>query len=241
MPDSLEVQVQPATASDTSITHGNVMMGTTTAATQDNIVINLPMTADGPSTSSTLSASLPPARQDVTDAQLTFASTAQEHTQTTRQSNEISESRMSLIASTQPSAAALQVVQPVRTPAGPELAAAEPMPSKLLWHSIHMPKWNDAISRWQADNPKGYLELEEMTDGVLKSPDGITDALSRYQPASTSSNQITARLKRWQSTLAAIRGIGMSVAVLDPHKIAPIICASVFFSLDVSKSSLSKK
>ena len=131
--------------------------------------------------------------------------------------------------------AALQAVQPVRTPAGPVLAVVERMPSKSPWYSESTPKWNDAVNRWMAENSKGYLELERMTDGVTKLPIERVNALSRFQPASNSSKHITARVKRWQSTFTAIRGIGMSVAALDPHKIAPIICASVFFSIDVSK------
>ena len=118
--------------------------------------------------------------------------------------------------------------------------AAEPMLSKSRWYSKRTPKWNDAVQKWRAEDPNGYLELESMTEEMIKSPIERTDALSRFQPADTSSKQITARLKRWQLTLGAIRGIVMSVAALDPHKIAPMICAAAFFSIDVSKPSSSK-
>ena len=130
--------------------------------------------------------------------------------------------------------AAPQVIQPVRTPGGPVSVTAQRMPSKSPWYSERTPKWNDAVNMWRVENRKGYLELEKMTDGVTKSPIEKADALFRLQPASKSSKHITARLKRWQPTFAAIRGISMTAAALDPHKIAPIICASVFFSIDVS-------
>ena len=139
-------------------------------------------------------------------------------------------------AITQPPSAALQIVQPIRSPADPALVAAEPTPSGLPWCLKHAPKWNDAVLKWKEEDPKGYLELETNTAGMIKSPSGETDFLSQYQPASKSSKQIKARVKRLQPTLAAFRGIGMSIAAIDPHKIAPIICASVFFGVDVSNS-----
>ena len=184
-----------------------------------------------------------PDQQDATDAQLTYVSNTQELTQTLQQSDNNTESAMSKMpdaAGTQPSAATLQAIQPVRTIAGPALAAAEPMSPQSLWYSNRTPKWNDAVNKWMAENPEGYLELEKMTEATTKSPIERLDALSLFQPASKSSRQIPARFKRWQSTFAAIRGIGMSIAALDPHKIAPIICASVFFSIDVSIPSSSR-
>ena len=139
-------------------------------------------------------------------------------------------------AHTVPPAAAPQVTPSVGTLAGPVTAAAEQTPSESLWYSERTPIWNNAVKKWRAENPKGCLELERMTAGV-KSPIQRADFLSLFQPASDPSKQTAARLKRWQPTLAAVRGIGMSVAALDPHMIAPIICASVFFSIDVSNSS----
>lgn len=117
---------------------------------------------------------------------------------------------------------------------------AEPMPSTSRWYSKRTPKWNDALERWRNENEEAYLELEKLAEGLVKSPIERTAALAQLQPASTSSKQIVARLKRWQSTLGAVRGIVMSVAAHDPHKILPIICASAFFGIDVSKSSSSK-
>ena len=127
-----------------------------------------------------------------------------------------------------------------QTQAQSTVAEPEPMPSESRWYSKRTPKWNDALERWRTEDREAYLELEKLTDGVIKCPIERTDALSRLQPASTSSKQIVARLKRWQSTLGAVRVTVMSVAALDPHKILPIVCASAFFSIGVSNSSSSK-
>ena len=184
-----------------------------------------------------------PAQQYITDAQLTLASTTQDFSQTPQQIMDTTESAISTTsdtANTHLSATVRQVIHSVPTSAGPASAVIEPMPLKSLWYSKRTPKWNDVVKRWSIEDEEGYRELEKMTDGVIKSPIERIDALSGFQPASASSNQIPARLKRWQSTLAAFRGISMSLAALDPHKIAPIICASAFFSIDVSKSSWSK-
>ena len=196
-----------------------------------------PMTADGLPTSITSVAPAAPAQQNGMESQL--ISTTQMANLTPQQGDTTTKSalyRTRGAAGLQPPAAAPQVDPSVGTLAGPLMVAAEQTPSGSLWYSERTPIWNNAVKKWRAGNPKGCLELEKMTAGV-ESPIQRADFLSLFQPASDSSKQTAARLKRWQPTLAAVRGIGMSVAALDPHKIAPIICASVFFSIDVSNSS----
>ena len=196
-----------------------------------------PMTPDGPPTSITSAASPAPAQHNGMESRL--GSTTQTANLIPQRGDTATKSAMSSsqgAAITQPPAAALQVVPSVGSPAGPVMAAAEPTASGSPWYSKRTPIWNDAVKLWKAENPEGCLELETMTAGMKSLVQGA-DFLSQFQPASKSSKQIAARLKRWQPTLAAVRGIGRSVAALDPHKIAPIICASVFFSIDVSNPS----
>lgn len=47
------------------------------------------------------------------------------------------------------------------------------------------------------------------------------------------SRAIVQRAKQYLPSLASVRGIAMTAAALDPHKIAPIVCASVFFTIEV--------
>ena len=47
------------------------------------------------------------------------------------------------------------------------------------------------------------------------------------------SSEIIQRMKRLLPSLAALRGIVMAAAAIDPFKLAPVICASVLFTIDV--------
>ena len=175
------------------------------------------------------------AQQGVTSEQL--ANSSQDSTPSPQPCDTNTESAMTLprgAASMQLHAAAPQNVQPTCTSDGRALAAAEPTPLESLRYSERTPILTNTANKLKAENLKGYHELETMIARVLESPSEGPDFLSQLQPASKSSKQITARFKRWLPTLAAVRGIGMSIAAMDPHKIAPIICASVFFSIDVS-------
>lgn len=89
------------------------------------------------------------------------------------------------------------------------------------------PKWNEAISTWQLDDPEGFMQL---TRTVRYAQDHIW---TNFQSADVGSKEVVTRLKRWQGTLASFRGIAMPLAALDPNKIAPIVCASIFGSIDV--------
>jgi hypothetical protein len=87
--------------------------------------------------------------------------------------------------------------------------------------------WNEALSKWRTGNPDGFARLAatavHLDNTIWRS----------YKPLSLDSREITARLKRWQAALLAVRGVVMPIAALDPHKIAPIVCASIFGTIDV--------
>ncbi|KAI0180788.1 hypothetical protein GGR52DRAFT_521662 [Hypoxylon sp. FL1284] len=102
------------------------------------------------------------------------------------------------------------------------------------------PTWNAAVEKWQTENPEQYAELGKiiMSDKGGDSTLKRVDELLHFKPSANSSHQTTARLKRWLPSLAAVRGIAMSVAALDPNKIAPVVCASIFFSIDILFSSM---
>ena len=116
--------------------------------------------------------------------------------------------------------------------------ATEPVgatkPMKAPWYINQTPQWNAAVETWKADNPAHFLELEQMTEERPTMPDSGIDTLFHLQPANKSSSEMAARWKRWQPALASARGIVMAAANFDPHKVAPIVCASVLFGIDVS-------
>jgi hypothetical protein len=106
-----------------------------------------------------------------------------------------------------------------------------------LWYSSQTPKWNEAIKQW-TENPSTKdqpLKLKElMKDAVQNSPVETVDFLSQLQPSGEPSTKWRLRLKRCEPILNAAKGILMPLANLDPQKVAPIICASVLFGMNVS-------
>lgn len=108
-------------------------------------------------------------------------------------------------------------------------------PSEAPWYFKRTPQWNAAVVIWGAEYPAHFLELKKLTERSTTTPMSGADALFRLQPAKESSNEIVARMKRWQPALASARGIAMAAANFDPHKVAPIVCASVLFGINVSK------
>ena len=108
-------------------------------------------------------------------------------------------------------------------------------PMKAPWHLNQTPQWNAAVETWKAVCPAHFLELEQMIEERPTMPGSGVEALFHLQPAKKSSSEMAARWKRWQPALASARGIVMAAAKFDPHKVAPIVCASVLFGIDVSK------
>jgi hypothetical protein len=49
-----------------------------------------------------------------------------------------------------------------------------------------------------------------------------------------SSREIISRAKRYLPSIAATKGVVMPIAALDPNKIAPICCASLFSIIELS-------
>lgn len=100
--------------------------------------------------------------------------------------------------------------------------------------SSRTPIWSRILNKWSRKNPKAYQALVIEAEHALDEPSNVIGALNDIlgNEKSTGANRV--RLRRYQATLTSARGMAMSFASLDPHKIAPIVVASVFFSIDVS-------
>lgn len=83
-----------------------------------------------------------------------------------------------------------------------------------------------------------YQELEETQNSLLESRERKTDEFFKLDTAKPEEKAVVQRWKQYLPSLAAARGIAMTAAALDPHKIAPIVCACVFFSIDVRALSV---
>lgn len=104
-----------------------------------------------------------------------------------------------------------------------------------LLHEKSAPIWNNALDKLKTLHPERYAALE---DTIREIPDSkasdIFDKIPKRILGNSATNEVVQRMKQFLPSLAALRGIAMTAAALDPHKIAPIVCASVFFSIDVS-------
>ena len=103
-----------------------------------------------------------------------------------------------------------------------------------LWlRAKHAPIWNEALQTLKEENPKMHKELEETKNSLLESREMKADEFFELDTAKPEERAVVQRWKQYLPSLAAARGIAMTAAALDPHKIAPIVCACVFFSIDV--------
>ncbi|KAL8786151.1 MAG: hypothetical protein Q9195_008330 [Heterodermia aff. obscurata] len=110
------------------------------------------------------------------------------------------------------------------------------------WFSDRTPKWNEAIKQWSQD-PKTkhqWLELRKLILDALEPGKDTAEPLveraeflTEVQPETKPSGKWRLRLKRCEPILNAAKGFVMPLANLDPHKIAPIACASVFFGFNI--------
>lgn len=127
------------------------------------------------------------------------------------------------------------VAAPARQP-NPDGTTAQPRPTL---HTKGAPLWNQALEELKKHHSPLYVALENAMSKIPDPSDRIaSDVFEKIMTKRMLKNPETSgtleRLKRWLPSLAAVRGITMAISALDPHKIAPIICASIFFSLDVS-------
>lgn len=99
---------------------------------------------------------------------------------------------------------------------------------ELLTSNLHTPKWNEAVLAWKNECPAGFAQLERTVQFIGHS------LWVGYEPISTESREKFSRLKRWQPALTSARGAIMAVAAIDPNKLAPVICGTTLFVIDVS-------
>lgn len=121
-----------------------------------------------------------------------------------------------------------------------EEAVPKPDPDDdKLWYSEKTPVWNQAVEEWRKAHREDFDKFKARTAGPDKNvtesgpSDNAGDWLTELKPADKTPRQAAARLKRWQPVLSSLRGIAMAAAAFDPHKIAPIVCATIFGGLDV--------
>ena len=126
---------------------------------------------------------------------------------------------------------------PVTAP-GDNSASADGLTTPLrLWlRAKNAPIWNQALETLKQENPEMHKVLEELEKnkhGLRESHERKLDELFRLDTAKPQEKAVVQRLKQYLPSLVAVRGIVMTAAALDPHKIAPIVCACAFLSIEV--------
>lgn len=117
---------------------------------------------------------------------------------------------------------------------GIEIHEAFSVVVKASWTSDRTPLWNEAIVKW-TETDKGKeecAELEKLVDdtlGGIESP----EFLAQLQPSVRNSSKWRLRLKRCEPILNATRGVAITLANADPHKIAPLVVHSVFAGINI--------
>jgi hypothetical protein len=96
------------------------------------------------------------------------------------------------------------------------------------------PIWGDALNDLSKKHPKAYQALNEAAHGALEDPGKAPGALYSIMGKQEAPSNRRARWKKYLPTFSALKGISMVLARNDPHGIAPLVCASVFFSIEVS-------
>ena len=122
------------------------------------------------------------------------------------------------------------VTAPGVNPASTDRRTAQP----CFWLRVKdAPIWNQALQTLKEENPEMHKELEKIKNSLLESRERKTNELFNLDTAKPQEKAIVQRCKQYLPSLVAVRGIALTAAALDPHKIAPIVCACVFFSIDV--------
>ncbi|KAI9695434.1 MAG: hypothetical protein M1820_008619 [Bogoriella megaspora] len=105
------------------------------------------------------------------------------------------------------------------------------------------PIWSQALKTLKESSPELCADVEKMENEVDESSIERWNAWfepsipNKLQPKKESSAAVQ-RIKRYLPSLAAVKGVVMTAAALDPHKVAPIVCASIFFAVEFSLNSM---
>lgn len=103
------------------------------------------------------------------------------------------------------------------------------------WKSDRTPLWNKAIEKW-TETVKGQKECVELESLVKNNPGESIESpkfLDQLHPSVKNSSKWRLRLKRCDPILNATRGVAITLANADPHKIAPLIVHSVFAGISI--------
>ncbi len=104
----------------------------------------------------------------------------------------------------------------------------------IMANSLEVMERNSAMESIKETDKKRYEALQGAEKSLQEQGNKNTDEFFSLNSARPEEKAVVQRLKQYLPRLAAIRGAAMAAAAWDPHKVAPVICACVFFAIDVS-------
>ena len=126
----------------------------------------------------------------------------------------------------------------------PQLTEAEARPPATaatpLLSSKNAPIWNQALQDFQQNYGDKYdwlvAGINRDNKACVLEWDGLfhptPQKLTNHRPDEMP-NAVIERVKAHLPSLSLVKGAAMSLAALDPHKVAPAVCAGVFFTIEV--------
>jgi hypothetical protein len=118
--------------------------------------------------------------------------------------------------------------------AQPEDNPSHTNPSQNHKDSSHAPIWSQTLDEWKKEHSEAYQASVKAAGEALQDRGRAIGALYNILGKEQATGKYRARVRHYQTSLSSLRGIAMAVSNMDPYKLAPIICASVFFTIDVS-------
>lgn len=99
------------------------------------------------------------------------------------------------------------------------------------------PIWHDAIKKFATDEKNLYEGLKSAIETLIaQRVDGISTLVSSNNIEKSNAWEPTwvTKVRNGLPSLSTVQGLIMPISQHDPHKIAPAVCAAVFFTIRVS-------
>ena len=94
--------------------------------------------------------------------------------------------------------------------------------------------WHEALKTLQKNDPEKYKVLDKVLENVSTPKNDEVSKLYELSESKPESKALLLRAKAILPSLSTTRVVAMTIANMDPHKIAPYVVAGTFFIIDVS-------
>ena len=109
-----------------------------------------------------------------------------------------------------------------------------PIRPQLVQQSSCAAMWHKALNSLQEKYPDKYEALDKIIKNVGTPENNKVSGLFELSESKPESKALLLRAKAILPSLGTTRAVAMTIANVDPHKIAPYVVAGTFFIIDVS-------